>query len=121
MAAPLPNWEESDQADSHSVQSSIVINEDLSDDDFSQEDDDNEPDPFINLLDTNNSNPTGSDRQPNEQKQRKKGTKRARYQGTSLVNPLFCEPSIEGVEPCPDPNEVSRVQTLVQMIIGWKG
>ena len=37
------------------------------------------------------------------------------------VNPVFCEPSIAGVEPCPDPNEVSRIQTLVQMICGWKG
>lgn len=118
----MPNWEESsDQHDSNAHSSNFNNNEELSDDDDAfQEGDDDEPDPFINLLDKNE--PTGSNTatyQPaqNEMK-RKKGQKRAR---NSMVVPLFCEPSIEGVEPCPDPNEVSRVQTLAQMIIGWKG
>lgn len=122
----MPNWEESsDQHDSNAHSSNYNNHEDLSDDgdEASQDgEDDDEPDPFINLLDKNE--PTGSSapstNQPSAQNElkRKKGNKRARH---SLVVPLFCEPSVEGVEPCPDPNEVSRVQTLAQMIIGWRG
>ena len=59
---------------------------------------------------------TGSDQVDNQ----RKGVKRHRNDKTRL-NPVFCEPSVRGIEACPDPEEVSRIQSLVQSIIGWKG
>lgn len=117
VAAPLPNWEESEQTEIAKSSHTSNLDDDTDDDDEYIEDDD-EPDPFINLLDKK-SDQTTENQPPKNEIKRKKGVKRGRNDKTKL-NPVFCEPSILGVEPCPDPDEVSRVQTLVQMICGWK-
>jgi len=121
----LPNWEEEQQNERQPNNSghegSSFPDEDTTDDELPEDDgDDTEPDPFINLL---NSNGAAVDENKNVNKDGGRGLKRprnAKNQRTKL-NPLFCEASIVGVEACTDPNEVSRIQTLVQLICGWKG
>ena len=39
----------------------------------------------------------------------------------SKLNPVFAEPNLPGIEPCLDPDEVVRVQSLAQSICGWRG
>jgi len=130
-AAPLPNWEE-EQADENQQQSSghpgaSYLDDDTTDDEFPEDEgDDSEPDPFINLLnpsetDTSENRPTSSDSGKDlKRKRNPKQQRGVRHEKTKL-NPVFCESTITGVEACADPNEVSRVQTLVQLICGWKG
>lgn len=124
IAPPTPNWEEPAAQPENFPQSSHTSNldDDFSDDDACPEDDD-EPDPFINLLETSNQpgQNAGADTSgTSDDLKRTRGVKRGRNERTKL-NPVFCEPSIMGVEACTDPDEVSRVQTVCQMIIGWKG
>lgn len=121
VVAPTPTWEEEDQAEftpqaSYSHAGTSNLDDDFSDDDFfdDKNGDGSDTDPFINLLEKKDS--TGSDQVDNQ----RKGVKRHRNDKTRL-NPVFCEPSVRGIEACPDPEEVSRIQSLVQSIIGWKG
>lgn len=39
----------------------------------------------------------------------------------SKLNPVFADPDLAGVEPCPDPDEISRVRMETQNICNWNG
>ena len=110
MAAPLPTWADNDDefVATHSAVSNL--DDDFSDEDSYDEknDDPSEPDPFENFLvksdeaagsgaaaavPTSSSNDTNNFVRPGKTN----GPKRRRNENTKL-NPVFCEPSINGVE-----------------------
>ena len=111
MAVGLPNWEQQENNEDNKDYLSEAEDDD--------EADNSETDPFINLL--TKSEEDGC----NDNVKRKRGGNNVKpkrqMSNRSKVNPVFCEPTIMGVEPCQDPNEVSRVQTLVQSLCDWKG
>lgn len=122
LAPALPNWEDNEEPNEIAADhpSTSHLEDNLSDDDTDDED------PFINLLERKDEGDSGTSvsKSENENKRKRpteeRKVKRYRNDRTNL-NPVFCEPSIMGVEPCSDPDEVSRIQTLVQMHCGWKG
>lgn len=122
LAPALPNWEDNEEPNEIAADhpSTSYLEDNLSDDDTDDED------PFINLLERKDEGDSGTSvsKSENENKRKRpteeRKVKRYRNDRTNL-NPVFCEPSIMGVEPCSDPDEVSRIQTLVQMHCGWKG
>lgn len=68
------------------------------------------------------------DEDANRDEQDVNPAKRARFQNgrrprreESRVNPVFAEPGIEGVEPCSDSDEISRVRVETQGICNWGG
>lgn len=94
-AAPaLPNWETDDEQVSNNLKSTVS-----EDDDF---DFDYEP-PSNSSKKTKFSHP---------KKFRKEESK---------LNPVFADPELPGVEPCSDPDEISRVRIETQNICNWNG
>ena len=107
IAAPLPTWEDESEEFVAAHPAVSNLDDDFSDEDSYDEknDDPSEPDPFENFLVKSDEGaaataaPTSSSNDSNNfaRPGKTNGPKRRRNENTKL-NPVFCEPSINGVE-----------------------